>query len=799
MENRRRSVSLDRAASTTHRGFFGAAHTKEQPMGHRTEEKTPVETPDGDKTAPLSVWWSRLVPVFGIVVAFALAWLLSAGFRSEVARAVGVMGRGDLGALRDYVLSFGIWAPVASLLLMVLQGLVAPVPAFLVVFANGLAFGVFWGFLLSLAGNALAATVCFWISRALGRAPVEALAGRAGFRAADAWFARRGAFAVFVARLVPGMAFDAVSYAAGLTKMGYGRFLAATVVGSLPQTLAYAYLGREAPRYAWAALALTGIVLAGVAVVTFYRGRRPHAPPIHAGGRENTLRPKLAYALLAGALLGFACLITPTGAAAKPQGNQRNLDTERIDAFVEKQMEAHDLPGAAVAITRGEEVVYIRGYGRDSNGEPTTGDTKFRVASVSKSFTSLAVMQLVEDGKVRLDEPVKKYLPGFRTADPRSDEITVRELLDQTSGMSDGGFPEISLPQPDNLKGAVERLRSARLVADPGTEWHYHNPNYQVAARLVEVVSGEPFGGYLERHVFGPLAMDDSTTTAKDNDRVPGLGKGHSLAYGFSYALPDPGYFVQGSGGVVTTASDMAQWLVAQNGGGKGPNGARIVSAKSIRELHTASAPGGYALGWDTDGPKGDPTQIEHGGCCFAWSAEEVLLPRSGYGVAVLFDSASPLGLDEANVAEGVAALVRGNDPQPQGPASSTVDLVLGALTLAAFALGTVGVVRSGRWAADREGRPPWRAALRLLPHFALLAACLSFPTLAGLLFGGRDVTWFSAAYNWLALVALVAAAALASASVVAARILKLARRRPPSAKFSSGSAAGASGVHGPP
>lgn len=191
----------------------------------------------------------------------------------------------------------------------------------------------------------------------------------------------------------------------------------------------------------------------------------------------SVLHHFFVLAVLLTASLGFL-----DEAAAAQGGGQRPLDTEAIDAFVEEQMEARDLPGAAIAITKGDEVLHVRGYGETSTGRPVIGDTKFRVASLSKSFTSLAVMQLVEDGKVELDEPVEKYLPGFEVDDPRSGEITVRQLLDQSSGMADGGFPEISRPQPNSLRGAIERLREAKLVADPGTEWNYHNPNYQVAA-----------------------------------------------------------------------------------------------------------------------------------------------------------------------------------------------------------------------------------------------------------------------------------------------------------------------------
>lgn len=487
-------------------------------------------------------------------------------------------------------------------------------------------------------------------------------------------------------------------------------------------------------------------------------------------------------------LWGLLSLAVDETSAAKDRIAEGGPDIESIDAYVEEQMEDKNLPGAAIAITRGGEVLHVRGYGETSTGQPVTGDTKFRVASLSKSFTSLAVMQLAEDGKVELDEPVEKYLPAFRVDDPRSGKITVRQLLDQSSGMTDGGFPELSRPQPDSLAEAVERLRHARLVADPGTRWNYHNPNYQVAARLVEVVGGEPFDEYLDRRVFGPLGMDRSTTTAKDDERVAGLDRGHSFAYGKPHPVPDPGYFVAGSGGVVSTASDMARWLVAQNNGGVGPDGARVVSEQSIDEMHTPRGPGDYALGWDMEGPKLNPTRIAHGGCCFAWAADQSLLTEGDYGVAILFNSASPIGIDQGNVTEGVISLVQDDAPE-EGPSSSTVDLVLGGLTLIVLVLGTIGTLRAHRWAARRVERQAWSTGLRLLPHLALLAACLCFPTLAGFLFGGRDVTWFSTAYNWFALLVLVAVVALVEAVVIVTRLHRLARlRRKPHA----GSAAAA-------
>jgi uncharacterized membrane protein YdjX (TVP38/TMEM64 family) len=216
----------------------------------------------------------RFLLLVAAAAVFGLLYLLSEVFRSETNRALGMLGRGDIAGIKGYILSFGVWAPVASCFLMVLQALVAPVPSFLITFANGLAFGVFWGWMLSLFGHVLAAAVCFGISRALGRGPVEVLVGNAGLESADRWFARWGVYAVFAGRLLPGVAFDVISYAAGLTRMGFRTFMVATALGIFPQTFLYSYLGRQAPQYVGLFLGTSGLVIFGVAAVAVIRYRR---------------------------------------------------------------------------------------------------------------------------------------------------------------------------------------------------------------------------------------------------------------------------------------------------------------------------------------------------------------------------------------------------------------------------------------------------------------------------------------------------------------------------------------------
>ena len=224
--------------------------------------------------------WIRPAATVTLVTALGLFYLVSGGFRGEVNRAAGVLASGDIGAVRDYILSYGAWAPVISAALMVLQALLAFLPAFIIAFANGLAFGAFWGGLLTLGSAALAAAICFGISHTLGRTVAKTILGKKSLGAADRWFARYGAYAVLFARLIPVISFDAVSYAAGLTRMNFFKFLLATTIGMSPATFVYSYLGQRAPQYVEVLLVVFGvIVVVGVIVALIRRGREGKPVP----------------------------------------------------------------------------------------------------------------------------------------------------------------------------------------------------------------------------------------------------------------------------------------------------------------------------------------------------------------------------------------------------------------------------------------------------------------------------------------------------------------------------------------
>jgi uncharacterized membrane protein YdjX (TVP38/TMEM64 family) len=146
-------------------------------------------------------------------------------------------------SMRDYILSFGIWAPVIFILLHLLQTIIAPIPGFVLVIAGGLIWGTFGGGMLSLFGVFIGSILCFYISRYIGRPFVEKLVKEEDLEMTDTFFQKYGFLAIFVLRLIPLMAFDVVSYGAGLTKMDFKKYALATFVGMIPGSFLYSYIG----------------------------------------------------------------------------------------------------------------------------------------------------------------------------------------------------------------------------------------------------------------------------------------------------------------------------------------------------------------------------------------------------------------------------------------------------------------------------------------------------------------------------------------------------------------------------
>ncbi|NUW32608.1 beta-lactamase family protein [Nonomuraea sp. SMC257] len=484
-----------------------------------------------------------------------------------------------------------------------------------------------------------------------------------------------------------------------------------------------------------------------------------------------------AIAVLTGALLltgATAATASPKRASNAPKGGELTATT--IDAYVRDYAERTGLPGALVAVTKDDRVVHVAGYGHTADGRAITKDTPMPLASLSKSFTALGVLRLADQHKISLDAPVRSYLPEFAMADPRAGRITVRQLLQQTSGMSDRTFPELTLPAPDTLKDAVAMLRTAPLATDPGTRMAYHNPNYAVAARLAEVVTGMPFGDYLAASVFRPLGMT-STTTVNTTRDLPGGGAGYIRAYGQVVERAHPKWFLNGSFGVVSTADDLARWLIAQNGS------SHAVPERTVRTAQTPSGVGGstYGMGWQTGKTAGGAPELRHTGWLLTHNSAQTLLPGSRYGIAVVTNTGMISGDDALLISDGLIDIIEGRPDAGAAPFTMSADPWLAGLSLLNLGLGVLGGLRARRWARRRAGRPVWRIVARLIPYVLPIALFAGLADLIGLLMN-RIGTLDMITYVWLALYVWAATAALAAIAVVVARTVHVVRARRPQA-----------------
>jgi D-alanyl-D-alanine carboxypeptidase len=291
------------------------------------------------------------------------------------------------------------------------------------------------------------------------------------------------------------------------------------------------------------------------------------------------------------ALLG-AFLISPALAGQTRPDPASDPDVQGairlFSAWMEGQIAYRGLPGVAVGVVADQDLVWSTGYGYADVAakRPMTAETKFRMASHSKLFTATAIMQLREEGKLRLDDPVVKYLPWFRIkpAAPDDPPITIEQLLTHRSGMpreAGDHWTTYNFPTEEQLKALMPDREAAY---SPEVRWKYSNLAYSVAGMVVEAVSGEPWADYVTRHIYQPLGM---TSSSVDRD-VPGLAVpyGRRMPDGSREVLP----FVDARGmgsatGITSTVADMAKFVSAQfRTVPRGGN--RILGTASLREMH---------------------------------------------------------------------------------------------------------------------------------------------------------------------------------------------------------------------
>jgi len=402
----------------------------------------------------------------------------------------------------------------------------------------------------------------------------------------------------------------------------------------------------------------------------------------------------------------LACLASSMALAGPPHA--ASPEFAAIDKFIETEMQAQRLPGLALGIVQGDQILHLKGFGiADPSGREVTPQTPFIIGSLSKSFTALAVMQLVEDGKVELDAPVQRYLPWFRVADETaSAQITVRHLLYQTSGLSTKtgrSFQGSGDTSDGALEQAVRKLSEVELTGPVGTAHQYSTVNYSILGLIVQIVSGQSYESYIQENIFDRLEMDRSFTS-QDEAQPQGLATGYHYAFGVPMAVDLP--YNRGllpAGYLISSAEDMAHYLIAQLNDGRYAD-ATLLSPDGMLETHDPAVPTGvtdtsYGMGWFVGPINGIPA-IHNQGETFNSHANMVLLPDSQWGIVVLINGENSMDLlfgaaRIADISNGVTSLLAGQQPPPP-PANTSVWVVYGVL-IGLIVVQVGGVIWSAR------------------------------------------------------------------------------------------------------
>ncbi|MFP4200142.1 MAG: serine hydrolase domain-containing protein [Clostridia bacterium] len=431
----------------------------------------------------------------------------------------------------------------------------------------------------------------------------------------------------------------------------------------------------------------------------------------------------------------LVCSFSPAVGAGDEQ-------TISMDALLEEHLRENRLPGGAAAVVRPDGSMHLYARGNASADVPMTPDTPVYIASISKSFTAVAIMQLVERDLLDLDEPVVNYLPEFSVADPEvTEQITARHLLTHTSGLSERTYTE-DLPVDAEIADSVAALSEAVPVAEPGEHFAYFNPGYSVLGLLIEEVSGVDYGKYLSRNIFEPLNMW-STFTDPEEAEEAGLATGHTPYFGWPVA--SGGGFLRHAlpaGFIISTSRDMGRYGAALLAGGS-LGYADILSTESVEKLWRVPEEGEpYGMGWSVLDEEGERI-VNHGGSLPGYSSQMVLLPDRETGALLLFNGNHLLyGMTaHGTLVEEMADVLRGREPEG-GSAVGTLaiaSLVVFVLVVGTSLWSTFGLPH---WRRNVGNYSRWKIIRDIFVPLAGSIAALTLPPWLMKTASDRAVTW---------------------------------------------------------
>ena len=321
-----------------------------------------------------------------------------------------------------------------------------------------------------------------------------------------------------------------------------------------------------------------------------------------------------------------------------------------VDAVVQKAVDSKRIPAAGVAVVKDGKVVLAKGYGMADVDSSTAANenTVFQIASVTKQFTAAGIMLLVEDGKLKLDDPLGKYVPNVPA---KWSSVTVRQLLNQVSGIPN--YTEGRRLVNDKNYTKTEILGLVKEVPpafDPGTKWAYSNTNYFLLGMVIEKASGKSYPDFMRDRVFKPLGMR-STEVNTSGLKFKNAATGYDFKDGKweKAELDDPSQPFA-AGAIISTPADMAKWSIAVSEG-------KLLKKTSWDEIFASGKlvngnATNYGFGWEI-GKIGEVNYLAHSGGIGGFGSYHIRFPTENLSIVVLTNSAgraTPLAMEIAGV-----------------------------------------------------------------------------------------------------------------------------------------------------
>ncbi len=294
-----------------------------------------------------------------------------------------------------------------------------------------------------------------------------------------------------------------------------------------------------------------------------------------------------------------------------------------LDSWIDATAKSREQPGLSVGVVYDQDLIWAKGYGfADAQKKvPATPATLYRIASISKLFTSTAILQLRDAGKLRLDDPVAKHLPWFkiRNKHPEGPAITIRHLITHTSGLPREAvgvnWSDLTFPKREEM---MRLIAEQETVFPAETEWKYSNLALSLGGEIVAAVSGEPWAQYVENHILKPLGM--TATRALPGPDTPGLSTGYGRRVPGAARDVEPFVDIEAerpAGNLASNVEDLAKFLSLQLRDGPA-SGAQILKGSTIREMHRVQwlRPdwrSGWGLGFSIR-RAGEQVRVGHGG-----------------------------------------------------------------------------------------------------------------------------------------------------------------------------------------